>query len=79
LISIVEGVAGNDTPFVTSLEVLNNYTASYTANQTGFGLVTSNVNNEVTYAHYSTTSQRFMDSMVIKKTTKKKSKILKVF
>lgn len=43
-----------------------NYTASYTLNQTGFGILTINSNSQILYQHYST-EQGYVDSMVINK------------
>ena len=66
LVSIIEGVAGSDTSLITSMPELNDYTASYTLNETGFGILTTNANSQVVYTHYST-RQGVTDSMVIKK------------
>lgn len=63
LISVVEGVAGSNTTLIPELEALNNYTASYTVNETGYGVLTTN-SSQVGYAHYSTV-QGWMDSFVI--------------
>ena len=64
--SIVEGVAGSNTDMILEMPVIYDFTASYTANETGFGILTANSNNEIKYQHYSTKSGLF-DEMVIKK------------
>ena len=71
--SIIEGVAGSNTSLIPDMTDLNDYTASYTVNETGFGILTSNKNEEVKYSHYST-KQGWMDSMTIKKTIHKRSR-----
>jgi hypothetical protein len=53
MLSIVEGVAGNDKDIVESYVKISNYTASYTANQTGFGVLSA-TQGKVKYIHYST-------------------------
>jgi hypothetical protein len=66
MVSIVEGVGGSNTDLVLEMPVVYNFTASYTANQTGFGILTTNANNEIAFDHYSTKNGLF-DSIVIKK------------
>jgi hypothetical protein len=53
LISIVEGVAGNDKDIVESIKKIKDFTAAYTVNETGFGILESTVDN-VVYRHLST-------------------------
>ena len=49
MISIVEGVGGSNTDMVESVPKVQNITAAYTVNQTGFGLFTINYNSEVAF------------------------------
>lgn len=49
------------------------FTASYTVNQTGFGVLTVNANSELKFEHYSTTAGK-VDEMVIKKVRNKGQK-----
>lgn len=42
---------------------MNNYTAAYTVNETGYGVLSTN-GRQVQYSHYST-AQGWMDSFVI--------------
>ncbi len=70
--SIVEGVAGSNTDLVTTMQNKYNYTAVYTVNETGFGMLTVNTNNQIQYSHYSTL-RGFIDSMVILKRDKSKN------
>jgi hypothetical protein len=53
LISIVEGVAGNDKDIVESIDKIEDFTASYTINETGFGVLEID-ESAVNYVHYST-------------------------
>lgn len=53
LVSIVEGVAGNDKDIVESIDKIEDFTAAYTVNETGFGVLTVD-SSEVVYNHYST-------------------------
>lgn len=39
IISIVEGVAGNDKDIVESIDKIEDFTAAYTINETGFGVL----------------------------------------
>lgn len=39
LITIVEGVAGNDKDIVESIDTIETFTAAYTINETGFGIL----------------------------------------
>lgn len=39
LISIVEGVAGNNVSIINYMPIIQDYTAKWTANETGFGLL----------------------------------------
>ena len=45
IISIVEGVAGSNTDMVLEMPYVYDFTASYTVNQTGFGILTVNANS----------------------------------
>lgn len=45
---------------------LKNYTAKYTVNETGFGILTINSNNQIGYQHYAR-KRGFFDSIVIEK------------
>lgn len=53
LVSIVEGVAGNDKDIVESIDKIEDFTAAYTVNETGFGILSVD-SFEVVYSHYST-------------------------
>jgi hypothetical protein len=66
LISVVEGVGGNDNDIVTEMLQKQGYTAKYTVNETGFGVIES-TQHQVTYSHFST-KQGFMDAATILKT-----------
>lgn len=66
LLSVVEGVAGSNTSLITEMPVVNNYTASYTVNETGYGILSTNSNNEVSFSHFST-KQGWMDNFIIQK------------
>jgi hypothetical protein len=63
LISIVEGVAGNDRSILTAMPDKKEYTARYTVNETGFAVLES-TQHHVTYSHFST-KQGFMDEATI--------------
>lgn len=63
IISIVEGVAGNDKDIVENIETIESFTASYTINETGFGIMSVD-DKTVTYTHYST-SRGITDSISI--------------
>ncbi len=39
IVSIVAGVAGNDRDIVESIATIEDFTAAYTVNETGFGLL----------------------------------------
>jgi hypothetical protein len=45
------------------MATLYNYTAAYTVNQTGFGILTANKDNKISWAQYSTARQTYVDSM----------------
>ncbi len=63
MVSIVEGVGGSDTDLVLEMPTVYDYTASYTVNETGFGILTANQADKVSWAHFSTRKQGFVDSM----------------
>lgn len=46
------------------MPIVYDYTASYTVNETGFGILTINSNNEILFSQYST-KRGFVDSMII--------------
>ena len=73
IVSIVEGVAGSNTDLVLQMPAIYDFTASYTANQTGFGVMTVNYNNQIKYEHFST-KEGLTDSMVIEKVRERKVK-----
>ena len=53
LISIVEGVAGNDKDIVESIKKIKDFTAAYTVNETGFGILEATT-DKIVYRHLST-------------------------
>ncbi len=53
LVNIVEGVAGNDEKIIQKYEDVPEFTAFYTQNVTGFGVLSAN-QNIFNYKHYST-------------------------
>ena len=54
LISVVEGIAGNDKSIVETYGKLSNFTAALSYNVTGYGIM--NVNEKtLTYDHYKST------------------------
>lgn len=53
IISFIEGVAGNDESMVEEIEVVKPITASYTVNETGFGLLDID-ETQASYSHFST-------------------------
>jgi hypothetical protein len=65
LLSVVEGVAGNDKDILIVMDEQKDYTAKYTVNETGFAVIESN-EHHVAYSHYST-KQGFMDQFEILK------------
>lgn len=65
LISVVEGVGGNDKDILTVMPEQKDYTAKYTVNETGFAVIES-TKESVSYSHFST-KQGFMDSIKILK------------
>jgi hypothetical protein len=75
IISIVEGVAGNDRDIVEKIDVIESFTASYTVNQTGFGIMSVD-KKTVTYTHYST-SRGITDSISIDRSVKSGSNLMR--
>ena len=59
----MEGVGGSDTDLVLEMPTVYDYTASYTVGETGFGVLTANQPDKISWAHYSTQRQSFVDSM----------------
>jgi len=59
-------VAGSNTDIVVEMDFVFDFTASYTQNQTGFGIVTVNSNQQIHYRHYSTV-RGLTDEMTIEK------------
>jgi len=59
-------VAGSNTDIVVEMDFVFDYTASYTQNQTGFGILTVNSNQRIHYRHYSTV-RGLTDEMTIEK------------
>ena len=53
------------------MQAIYDFTASYTANQTGFGVITVNFNSEIKYEHFSTT-KGLTDTMSIEKIRERK-------
>lgn len=53
MISIVEGVAGNDRDIVESIDTIKAFTASHTIGETGFGVLEVS-QTTVVYRHLST-------------------------
>ena len=53
LVSIVEGVAGNDKEIVESIDTIEDFTAAYTVSETGFGILEVS-HDSVQYRHLST-------------------------
>jgi hypothetical protein len=49
----VEGVAGNDQDIVESIDKIEDFTASYTAFETGFGVLEASP-SKIVYRHLST-------------------------
>lgn len=66
LVSVVEGIAGNDKSIVESYGKLSNFTAALSYNVTGYGIM--NVNSrQLTYDHYKSTDWlKPVDSVTIK-------------
>lgn len=52
LVSIVEGIAGNDNYIIEAIDVIEPFIASYTLNETGFGILSVDT-NAVLYRHIS--------------------------
>ena len=52
MISVVEGIAGNDDKIVEVYPNVQNYTAKLSFNKTGVGLLSIN-NSQVKYQHFS--------------------------
>jgi hypothetical protein len=69
IISIVEGVAGNDEGIVEEIDVIKPITASYTVNETGLGLLEVD-SARVKYSHYSTKRGK-VDEVVIDRLPKR--------
>lgn len=63
LISIIEGVGGNDKDMVDSLDKIETFTASYTVGETGFGIMDVSP-SAITYRHFST-KRGEMDRMIL--------------
>ena len=59
-------MAGSNTDIVVEMDFVFDYTASYTQNQTGFGILTVNSNQRIHYRHYSTV-RGLTDEMTIEK------------
>ena len=59
-------MAGSNTDIVVEMDFVFDFTASYTQNQTGFGIVTVNSNQQIHYRHYSTV-RGLTDEMTIEK------------
>lgn len=74
LISVVEGVAGNDRSIFTVMPEKKEFTARYTVNETGFAVLQS-TNEYVSYSHFST-KQGFMDEFKINKPIPTQSNLL---
>ena len=70
MVAYVEGVAGNDKNIVMELAAHREATATYTVAQTGFAVMESK-SDSLVYDHYSTKSESYMDSMLLKKKKKK--------
>jgi len=68
LVSIIEGVAGNDRSIFTVMPETKEYTARYTVNETGFAVLEA-TREYVTYSHFST-KQGFMDEVKIIRSNK---------
>lgn len=66
IVSIVEGVAGNDKDIVESIDTIEDFTAAYTINETGFGVLQID-QAAVNYIHYST-ARGVTDKLVIART-----------
>lgn len=69
IVSIVEGVAGNDEGIVESMDELKDITVSYTVNETGFGLLEID-SERAKYTHYSTKRGK-TDQFVINRSPKR--------
>lgn len=68
LVSIVEGVAGNQVSITESMPQRMDYTARYTVGETGFGVIKAS-KSQVSYSHFST-DQGFMDSILFTRRVK---------
>lgn len=65
LISVVEGIAGNDKSIVDKYDKVHNYTAALSYNQTGYGLASIG-NKELKYEHFSAkNTEKSLDSVTI--------------
>lgn len=52
IVSIIEGIAGNDDKIVETYPQVKNYTAKLSFNKTGLGLITAN-STQLNYKHFS--------------------------
>lgn len=62
LVSVVEGVAGNQISIAESMPQKMDYTAKYTVGETGFGVIKAS-KSQVSYSHFST-DRGYMDSIL---------------
>lgn len=70
LVSVVEGVAGNQISIAESMPQKMDYTAKYTVGETGFGVIKAS-KSQVSYSHFST-DRGYMDSILFtRKVTRK--------
>ena len=66
----MEGVSGSDTDMVLTMSQVQNFTAAYTVNETGFGILTINSRDRIAFEQFST-KRGYVDSMVIDKVRNK--------
>lgn len=65
LVSVVEGIAGNDKSIVETYGKLSNFTAALSYNQTGYGIMEIGTKT-LTYDHFKSTDwQKPIDSVTI--------------
>jgi hypothetical protein len=69
IVSLVEGVAGNDEGIVESIDELKDITVSYTVNETGFGMLEIDT-EKAKYSHFSTKRGK-TDQFVINRAPKR--------